>query len=55
MGYAHLDVTVEIGIKLKKNDNFKSENCLQTIDFTGFTKKSKNISTQILTVLKIGV
>ena len=31
-----------IGVKPKKNDNFKSGKCLQTIDFTGFEKKYKN-------------
>ena len=29
----------KIGVKPKKNDNFKSGKCLQTIDFTGFAKK----------------
>lgn len=42
MGYAHFDVTMEIGVKPKRNDNFKSGKCLQTIDFTGFAKKYKN-------------
>ena len=32
----------QIGVKPKKNDNFKSGKCLQTIDFTGFAKKYKN-------------
>ena len=41
------------GVKLKKNDNFKSRKCLQTIDFTGFAKKFKKISTHLLTVLTI--
>ncbi|OUO25430.1 hypothetical protein B5F86_12930 [Lachnoclostridium sp. An298] len=41
------------GVKLKKNDNFKSGKCLQTIDFTGFAKKFKKISTHLLTVLTI--
>ena len=39
-----------IGVKPKKNDNFKSGKCLQTIDFNGVTKKSKNISTHLLLV-----
>ena len=29
----------QIGVKPKKNDNFKIGKCLQTIDFTGFAKK----------------
>ena len=32
----------KIGVKPKKNDNFKSGKCLQTIDFTGVAKNLKN-------------
>ena len=41
MGYAHFDETMKIGVKPKKNDNFKSGKCVQTIDFTRFAKNIK--------------
>lgn len=44
----------KIGVKLvskQKNHNFKRNKILQTIDFKGFEKNNKNISTQGLTLL----
>ena len=41
-GHRKIENWCQIGVKPKKNDNFKSGKCLQTIDFTGFAKKYKN-------------
>ena len=34
----------QIGVKPKKNDNFKGEKCLQTVDFTRGAKNSKKLA-----------